>query len=65
MNERLIVLTAAFWIAIPAAAQDAQLNALHATMASLHELAAQQNNPEFPEAGAAPKLRLAKHQLRD
>jgi hypothetical protein len=49
-------------MAAAAAAQDAALGALHATLITLRSQAAEAN---FKTRGARPELTLAKHQLRD
>jgi hypothetical protein len=51
-----------FLVAVSAFAQDAQLEALHATLVSLHSQAAETN---VDTRGATPELTVAKHQLRD
>jgi hypothetical protein len=59
---RLLWLAAALCIPVTASAQDAQLNALKATLASL-----QSKDPKeaIETLGARPELTIAKHQLRD
>jgi hypothetical protein len=55
-------LAVALWMAGAASAQDAQLGALHATLATLHSHAAAAT---IESPGSGPDLTLAKHQLRD
>ncbi|MGB7761899.1 MAG: hypothetical protein WBL61_18845 [Bryobacteraceae bacterium] len=59
---RLIPLAAAFWMAAAASAQDARLNALHATLVTLHSHA---KEADIENLGGRPELTIAKHQLRD
>src|SRR5580658_6895757 len=59
---RFVSVAAAFWIAQAAAAQDARLDALHATLATLHSHSAEAS---VEMLGARPELTVAKHQLRD
>jgi hypothetical protein len=59
---RFVSVAAAFWIAQAAAAQDARLDALHATLATLHSHSAEAS---VETLGARPELTVAKHQLRD
>jgi hypothetical protein len=59
---RLIALAAALWMAAVASAQDARLDALHATLVKLHAHA-REATPMEP--GGSPELTIAKHQLRD
>jgi hypothetical protein len=59
---RLTPLTALLCLTAAAFAQDAQLDALHATLVSLH---AHGEKRSVETSGATPELTLAKHQIRD
>ena len=59
---RIIGLAAAVWMAATASAQDARLNALHATLETLHSHA---KDASIENLGGRPELTIAKHQLRD
>jgi hypothetical protein len=59
---RVISLAAALWMAAAASAQDARLNALHATLVTLRSHAKEASAVDL---GARPELTVAKHQLRD
>ena len=49
-------------MAAAASAQDARLNALHATLVTLHSHA---KEADIENLGGRPELTIAKHQLRD
>jgi hypothetical protein len=59
---RLIPLFATLWMPVAGYAQDAQLSALRATLATLHSHAAE---AAIEIHGGRPELTVAKHQLRD
>jgi hypothetical protein len=55
-----LILLATLWMTATVSAQNAQLGALRATLASLHSA-----EPTVETSGARPELTVAKHQLRD
>ena len=59
---RLTPVAVTLFIAAAASAQDAQLQALHATLVKVHSHASEEN---LGTLGATPDLTIAKHQLRD
>jgi hypothetical protein len=59
---RPIALAAALWMAAAASAQDARLNALHASLVTLH---AHAKEASAVGLGGRPELTVIKHELRD